>query len=76
MMRAPAQAAGLADLQRFLEQGFDTFAAMGQRKGATDAFLQLIDQRETQALEALFSDNPAISADYLAFMNKEDLPAS
>lgn len=42
MMRAPARAAGLSELQHFLETGFDTFKAMG---GARD-FLQTIAERE------------------------------
>ena len=37
MMRGPATAAGLRSLQRFLETGFDTFAAMAKSKGGTDA---------------------------------------
>lgn len=43
LMRRPAAAAGLGELQHFLETGFDTFAAM---KGAED-FLALVAQRET-----------------------------
>lgn len=42
MMRAPARAAGLGALQRFLEIGFDAFAAMS---GAAD-FLRTVDTRE------------------------------
>ncbi len=72
MMRRPAHAAGLADLQHFLEQGFDTFAKMGQRKGATETFLQLIDKRETEVLKALFADNPRVGSDYLASLEKPD----
>ena len=53
LMRKPAAAAGLAELQGFLERGFDAFAAMG---GATD-FLKTIADRETQWIEAL-SDAP------------------
>ena len=59
MMRAPSKAAGLGDLQRFLEHGFDTFATMGQIKGATRDFLRLIEQRETEVFESLFSDYPS-----------------
>jgi hypothetical protein len=50
LMRRPAQLAGLASLQAFLERGFDTFGAMG---GATE-FLQLVDQRETDLVDWLF----------------------
>lgn len=50
MMRKPAQAAGLGELQRFLEAGFDTFGAM---KGAAD-FLGIVRQREEALARALF----------------------
>ncbi|QPF75788.1 hypothetical protein G8A07_24630 [Roseateles sp. DAIF2] len=51
MMRGPATAAGLAELQRFLESGFDTFKAMG---GAAD-FLDTVAWRERALAAALFS---------------------
>jgi hypothetical protein len=51
MMRGPATAAGLAELQRFLEQGFDTFKAMD---GATE-FLRIVEQRERALADALFA---------------------
>jgi hypothetical protein len=51
LMRGPARAAGLADLQRFLELGFDTFRAM---KGASE-FMSTIDSRERELANALFS---------------------
>ena len=50
LMRAPAQAAGLAALQRFLEAGFDAFAAM---RGA-DPFLGWVGDRERALAAALF----------------------
>lgn len=50
MMRRPAHAAGLGELQQFLERGFDTFAAMG---GAQD-FLDIVAQRERRLAAALF----------------------
>ena len=50
LMRGPAQAAGLAALQRFLETGFDTFRAMG---GADD-FLTTIANRERGLCALLF----------------------
>ena len=53
-MRAPAAAAGLGDLQRFLESGFDTFAAM---KGARD-FVATVQTRETELAAALFGARP------------------
>ncbi|MBB4845516.1 hypothetical protein HNP55_004068 [Paucibacter oligotrophus] len=51
MMRGPATAAGLPELQNFLESGFDTFKAM---QGAQE-FLQTIRQRETLLAQALFA---------------------
>ena len=50
LMRGPAQAAGLSDLQRFLESGFDAFGAM---RGASE-FLALVAQRERALAAALF----------------------
>ena len=52
MMRAPARAAGLDALQRFLEAGFDAFGGMG---GAQE-FLQTIATRERELAERLFDD--------------------
>jgi hypothetical protein len=51
LMRAPARAAGLAALQAFLENGFDTFRAM---RGAQE-FLALIGERERALAAWLFS---------------------
>jgi hypothetical protein len=51
LMRTPARAAGLADLQRFLEAGFDTFGALS---GAAD-FIAAIEQRERAFVSALFA---------------------
>ena len=51
LMRGPAQAAGLGDLQRFLETGFEAFGAM---KGA-EAFLGWIGARERALASALFA---------------------
>ncbi len=45
LMRAPATAAGLQDLQRFLERGFDTFAQLGTA-GKVPQFLATVAQRE------------------------------
>lgn len=50
LMRGPAAAAGLAELQRFLETGFDTFKAM---HGA-QVLLDTISQRERKLAAALF----------------------
>ncbi len=51
LMRGPARAAGLADLQTFLESGFDTFRAM---RGA-DQFLAWVAERERRLVDALFA---------------------
>jgi hypothetical protein len=51
LMRVPARAIGLAELQRFLESGFDTFGAMG----GAEEFLGIVSQRERQLAQALFS---------------------
>lgn len=52
MMRVPATAAGLQDLQRFLERGFDTFGQLG-KVGKLPAFLAAIDQRESAWLKQM-----------------------
>ena len=54
LMRRPARAAGLADLQEFLERGFAAFREM---QGA-DEFLALLRSRETRVLNRLFSGQP------------------
>ena len=51
LMRAPARAAGLSELQRTLETGFDVFRAM---KGAQE-FIAVIDSRERALADALFA---------------------
>ena len=56
MMRGPARAAGLAQLQQFLENGFNTFRSM---RGA-DEFLACVAARERALCAALF--NPAAGA--------------
>lgn len=58
MMRGPAAAAGLGDLQRFLESGFDTFAALGKTPGGTASFLATIAQRESHGLQLMFEAPP------------------
>lgn len=50
LMRTPARLAGLADLQVFLERGFDTFRAM---RGA-EQFLAWVGERERALVAALF----------------------
>jgi hypothetical protein len=59
LMRGPARAAGLADLQRSLETGFDVFRAM---KGAQE-FIALIDSRERALAAALFAAGRSGSGD-------------
>lgn len=54
MMRKPAQLAGLAELQQFLECGFDTFRTMG---GAAE-FLDTIRHREEVWAATLFAGDP------------------
>ena len=56
MMRAPAAAAGMAALQRFLESGFDTFAGMARRPGGAEGFLDIIRARESALIAALFDE--------------------
>lgn len=52
LMRGPARAAGLSDLQDFLERGFSSFHAM---HGA-DEFLAVLRSRETAIIDRIFSD--------------------
>jgi hypothetical protein len=58
LMRAPAKAAGLGDLQEFLERGFEAFREM---HGADD-FLALVRSRETGILSRIFSGEAAPSS--------------
>lgn len=58
LMRGPAQAAGLSDLQKFLEAGFDAFSAM---KGASD-FLGWVGARERALAAALFAPGAVVTA--------------
>ena len=52
--RLPARAAGLSELQGFLERGFGAFDALG---GAGD-FLEAIGRREREASRRLFAGHP------------------
>jgi hypothetical protein len=54
LMRQPSRAAGLSDLQRFLERGFDIFRAM---KGAQE-FVKTVGAREGELCALLFSEDP------------------
>lgn len=51
LMRGAAQAAGLGDLQAFLERGFEAFRAMG----GADEFLAAVEARERQIAQALYA---------------------
>ena len=53
MMRRPAQAAGLAALQQFLERGFTAFGALGDAR----SFLATIGERERHWIDALFDQD-------------------
>lgn len=57
LMRGPARAAGLSELQVFLEAGFDTFRAM---HGASD-FIRIVDEREHALARVLFDDRVSVS---------------
>lgn len=52
LMRGPAHAAGLGDLQEFLQRGFAAFRSMG----GADEFLRTIAANELALIERLFSD--------------------
>jgi hypothetical protein len=54
MMRGPAHAAGLHELQQFLESGFDTFSSLTKPNAGADRFLRLIESRESEFISALF----------------------
>jgi hypothetical protein len=58
MMRAPASAAGMSSLQRFLEAGFDTFGAMAKTRGGAEPFLSIIREREQELMHMLFEKDP------------------
>ena len=59
LMRRPAIAGGLDNLQRFLETGFDTFAALSKRPGAVNYFLDVVQERETEWMASLSQGNEA-----------------
>ena len=68
LMRRPAQVAGLGELQRLLERGFDTFKAMN----GAQSFISLIDVRERILASALFSaylcDKPSKQLDVFTLL--------
>jgi len=61
MMRKPANLAGLASLQQFLERGFAAFAAMGDAK----SFLNAIECRESTWIADMFDMDPTSCAQQL-----------
>jgi hypothetical protein len=58
MMRAPATAAGMGSLQRFLENGFDSFGAVARVRGGAERFLQTLREREQEIVDLLFDCDP------------------
>jgi hypothetical protein len=61
VMRKPAAAAGLTALQRFLEQGFDTFATVSRQPRGAERFLATLAEREQQLIELLFGSDDVAS---------------
>ena len=53
LSRMPARAAGLSELQGFLERGFEAFAALGD----APRFLEEIRREETEFLRGLFAND-------------------
>ena len=66
MMRKPAQAAGLASLQGFLESGFDTFAGISRQRRGVDVFLSIVEERESALIDLLFEGEPVACETELA----------
>ncbi len=52
LMRLPARAAGLKDLQAFLERGFETFGGLSNPQ----AFIDVIQERERRLAQKLYSE--------------------
>jgi hypothetical protein len=65
MMHRPAQAAGLSELQIFLESGFDTFANMRKFGGSAAEFLATIEAREGSTIDFLFNGDLDMIKDFL-----------
>ncbi|MFZ4480896.1 MAG: FFLEELY motif protein [Rhodoferax sp.] len=57
MMRGPANLAGMASLQQFLESGFDTFAEMGRHGDGAGFFLATVMDRESALIDRLFDSS-------------------
>ncbi len=60
-MRRPANFAGLAALQQFLENGFDAFSSLAQHDPGAKGFLEQIQQRESRLMVALFDKSSDVS---------------
>jgi len=58
MMRGPALASGLGELQAFLEKGFATFGALSRSKGALHHFLESIRTNEEQWIHEMDTLTP------------------
>lgn len=58
ILRGPAKTAGLGELQRLLERGFDAFGAM---RGAQE-FLGIVDREERRLADGLFAADPSLSS--------------
>jgi hypothetical protein len=72
LMRGPARVAGLAQLQQFLEAGFDTFRAAG----GAEAFIASVGNRERALASALFAANASgLPLDLNAELALADLPS-
>lgn len=66
MMRGPAAAAGLSDLQRFLEAGFDAFATIARQSNGVQNFLAIIQTRESAFIGGLFDAPETLAAQLIA----------
>ncbi len=71
MMRQPARLAGMSALQDFLERGFAAFREMNGAR----TFLQTIDERETNILEAIVDGATNPFPDPLLFRPSKDAAA-
>ena len=70
MMRRPALAAGLGDLQSLLERGFDAFAIM---RGAQE-FLAIVEARERSLADRLFAAGTACPDGHDVEISRLELP--
>ncbi len=61
MMRRPAELAGLASLQTFLESGFDNFNSIARNPDDLTLFLSAIETRESAWLEQMYKRSAALT---------------